>query len=241
MSEEKKKNEVEYNKIALELIASLAGINQSVVFEKVEGDEEKITVKGADSNKSIAYIFEAPKQAFDFNGEDCSFFNFNEFFNLFNLFENPNLEQDETNIKINEGSSELEYRLTDRELIKKTFNRVKFEDPDVDFILDSELLKKMKNLAGKANINAEYIKFEVVGETLTYTLYNEKHHNTYKESLPVENPNDVEFSIENITRVFTKIPPASYRVAMKEEGLIRFSMIREDDISVVIYTADAED
>lgn len=239
--EEKTEHQVTYDKVALEVISELSAINQSIVIEEDSDDDTMITVKGADSNKSIAYIFKAPKEAFDFSGDDCSFFNYHEFYNLFSLFDSPSIIQDDTTIKLREGSSELEYRLTDSELIKKSFNKVKFEDPDVNFVLDADLLKKIKTLSGKTNVNAEYIKFSVKDDELTYTLYNERHHNTFKETIEVKNPDGAEFDIENSIRIFNKIPFASYKVAMKEEGLIQFTMVREDDINVVIYTADTEE
>ena len=72
-------NKIEYNKTALEIISSLTGINQSVVFEKSEDDEDRIISKSSDANRSIAYVFDAPKEGFDFDGDECSFYNFNEF------------------------------------------------------------------------------------------------------------------------------------------------------------------
>jgi hypothetical protein len=243
MSETQKEEntEISYNGTALEIINSLTPINQSIVFEADEDDEEKISVKASDSNRSIAYIFTAPKEAFEFTGDDCSFYNYTEFYNLFSLFEDPVLEQDDVDITINEGKQKLNYRLTDRELIKKTFNKIKFEDADTTFTMDADLVKKIKSLSAKTATNAERVKFMVEDEQLTYVLYNPKHHITFEDTFDVDNTSGEDFVIEVAKTIFDKIPLASYKVEMKEEGLIRFSMIREDEITVDIFTADMED
>lgn len=235
------KKEIVYNKEALNIISNLTSINQSIVFERHETDESKIVSKGSDANKSIVYVFESPKEVFDFAGEDCSFYNFNEFYTLFNIFEKPILIQNDYEIVVSENRSKINYRLTDIELIKKSFNSVKFENPDVTFTMDSELIKKIKTLAGGNNINAERIKFSVRDNILSYYLYNTKHHNTYEANIDIENSNDVEFEIEVDMRIWNKIPQADYRVSLKEEGIIELEMIREDSIVVKIYTADMEE
>ncbi len=232
---------IEYNKTALEIISSLTGINQSVIFEKHEDDDDRIISKAADSNKSIAYVFDAPKEVFDFDGDECSFYNFNEFYTLFNVFEEPDLEQDDAEITVKEKRSKIKYRLTDSELVKKSFNKVNFVDPDIDFVMDSELIKRIKSLASGSSVNADRIKFEVSDEELKYKLYNTKHHNTFEDVLDIENPNDVDFTIEINMPVWNKIPNASYKISMKEEGIMKLEMVRDDEISVQIFTADVED
>lgn len=232
---------IEYNKTALEIISSLTGINQSVIFEKSEDDEDRIVSKASDTNKSIAYVFDAPKEVFDFTGDECSFYNFNEFYTLFNVFDEPDLEQDDAEITVKENRSKIKYRLTDSELVKKSFNKVKFEDADVEFVMDSELIKKIKSLASGSSVNADRIKFFVDGEELRYELYNTKHHNTFDEILDIENPNDVDFTIEVDMKIWNKIPNASYKLSMKEEGILKLEMVRDDEISVQIYTADMEE
>ena len=107
--------------------------------------------------------------------------------------------------------------------------------------MDYELIKKIKDLASGNKINADRVKFSVEGTELKYELYNTKHHNTFDENIEIENDEDVEFSIEVDMKIWNKIPNASYQVAMKEEGLVRLTMVRDDDIKVEIYTADMED
>lgn len=231
---------VQYNKHALDIISALTAINQSVIFERDEDNEDRIVSKSADSNKSIAYIFSAPKEVFDFDGDECSFYNFNDFYTLFNIFDEPTLEQNDTEITVKENKSKLKFRLTDKELIKKLFNKVNFGDSDVDFVLDADLVKKIKSLASGNAVNADRIKFSVEGNELNYKLYNTKHHNTFDETFEVENNSDEDFDIEVDIKIWNKIPNASYKVSMKEEGLVRLTMIRDDDVIVEIYTADME-
>ena len=237
--------EITYNKTALDIISALTTINQSVVFQHDEDDDSIVISKAADANKSIAYIFSAPKEVFDFESteedSECGFYNFNDFYTLFNVFNEPTLEQDGVDITVKENKSKIKFRLTDQELIKKTFNRVEFEDPEVSFMMDYELIKKIKDLASGNKVNADRVKFTVDGTELKYDLYNTKHHNTFDETIEIENDGDADFSIEIDMKIWNKIPNASYKVCMKEEGLLRLTMVRDDGIKVEIYTADMED
>jgi len=234
-------NKIGYNKTALELISSLTSINQSVAFERHADDEDRIISRAGDVNQSIVYIFDAPKEVFDFTGDECSFYNYNEFFTLLSIFEDPDLVQDDVEITVSEARSKIKYRLTDSELIKKGFTTVKFGEPDVSFVMDYELIKKIRTLSGGSNINADRIKFTVSDNTLNYRLYNTKHHNTFDETLDLSDAEDEDFQIEVDMKIWNKIPMASYNVNLKEDGILELDMIREDDISVKIYTADMDD
>jgi hypothetical protein len=234
--------DVGYNATALEIVNTLTTINAAIAFD-VEKDEdteeESIVIKSADSTKSIAYIFKAPKEAFAFNGDSCTFYDFKEFYSLLNIFDAPQIQQDGVNLYIREGKQKVSYRVTDREMIKKAFNNVPVENPDVNFTLDANLVKKIKDLKG--SVNAEYVKFTVSGSELTYTLYNPKHPVKFEDTFDVTNNTEAEFSMQVNVGVFLKIPLASYKVDMLESGLMRLTMIRDDEISVQLFTADNED
>tara|TARA_R110001592_G_scaffold212344_3_gene464626 strand:+ start:330 stop:1046 length:717 start_codon:yes stop_codon:yes gene_type:complete len=236
-----KKTEVKYAGAILDIVSRLTSINQSVSFKKNE-DETKVTTCNKDTEGSIAYFVEAPIDYFKFEEDDCSMYNYAEFYSLYDVFEDAKLETDEYDLTVSEGSSTINYRLTDATQIKINFSKVKFSDPDVSFSMDSAFVAKIKKLCGADKINAEYIKFTVNGDgTLNYKLAHSKFPNTFDQTIDVEAHTDEEFTIILQKDSFNKIPVADYIVSLKESGTMEFKMEREDEISVKLYLADTED
>jgi hypothetical protein len=222
-------------------MSRLTSINQSVSFTKNE-DETKVTARNKDTEGSIAYFVEAPIDYFNFTEDDCSMYNYNEFYSLYDVFEDAKLETDEYDLTVSEGSSTINYRLTEASQIKINFTKVKFSEPDVSFSMDSDFVAKIKKLCGADKINAEFIKFTVNGDgTLNYKLANSKFPNTFDQTIDVDAHTDEEFTIVLQKESFNKIPNADYTVSLKESGTIEFKMERTDEISVKLYLADTED
>lgn len=235
------KTEVKYAGAILDIMSRLTSINQSVSFTKNE-DETKVTARNKDTEGSIAYFVEAPIDYFNFTEDDCSMYNYNEFYSLYDVFEDAKLETDEYDLTVSEGSSTINYRLTEASQIKINFTKVKFSEPDVSFSMDSDFVAKIKKLCGADKINAEFIKFTVNGDgTLNYKLANSKFPNTFDQTIDVDAHTDEEFTIVLQKESFNKIPNADYTVSLKESGTIEFKMERTDEISVKLYLADTED
>ncbi len=235
------KTEVKYAGAILDIVSRLTTINQSVSFNKSD-DETKVKACNKDTEGSIAYFVEAPIDYFNFAEDDCSMYNFSEFYSLYDVFEDAKLETDEYDLTVSEGSSTINYRLTEASQLKIKFSKVNFSDPDTSFAMSSDFVAKIKKLCGADKINAEFIKFTVNGDgTLNYKLANSKFPNTFDETIDVESHTDEEFTIILQKESFNKIPNADYTVSLKESGTIEFEMERTDDISVKLYLADTED
>lgn len=227
---------VEVNLQTLGLVNRLAVINSSVIFEK-EGDS--IVINSANSGEEIVYEFKAPKADFNFDGDECSFYSFPEFFSLLTSYEKPTIEQDGMDLHIKEGKSKIRYRLTDPEAIEDVYTEVEFEDPDAVFTLTKENIKKINQMIGA--ISGETINLGVNGDEITVKIINPKHKHTWEDVYELTESTDEEYDMNISTDIFSVLPTGDYEVAIDSEGLIRFTLQTEDDTSVVIYTAEEEE
>lgn len=233
-------NEISFKKPTIDLIRRLTAINPSILIEKTVVDEvDKISIKSSDASGSVAYIFEAPADHLGFEGTEVGFLDFNEFHQLLNVYKEPKINQDEDDaldLVISEKRSKISYRLTNSEIIKRGFNEIEFGESDVEFVMTSDDVKninKMMNL-----VNAESIKMSVADSKVKFTLFSKKSSNTFEEVYDADKYEDKEFEI-NITKdTFAMLPSDNYRISAKEEGIIKLSMIREDDTIVDIFVAE---
>ena len=232
--------EISFKKTTIDLIRRLTAINPAILIEKVEDKKgDKISIKSSDASGSVAYIFEAPADHFGFGGKEVGFLDFNEFHQLLNVYKEPKItqnEEDALDLVISEKRSKISYRLTNSEVIKRGFNEIEFGEADVEFLITSEDVKHINKMISL--VNAESIKIAVADKKVKFTLFSKKSSNTFEEVYDADESNDKEFEI-NITKdTFTMLPADNYRISAKEEGIIKLSMIREDDSLVDIYVAE---
>lgn len=227
---------ITFKKSTIDLIRRLTTINPSILIEK---DDTKITIKSSDSSGSVAYMFEAESADFGFTGDEVGFLDFNEFHQLLNVYKNPTIMQDEDDaldLVISENRSKISYRLTNSEVIKRGFNEIEFGDSDVEFILTTDDIKHINKMLSL--VNAESVKMAVADGKIKFTLFSKKSTNTFEEVYDSDSANDKEFSINLTKDTFVMIPADNYRISAKEEGIVKFSMIRDDSASVDIYVAE---
>ena len=227
---------INFKKTTIDLIRRLTAINPAILIEK---DSDKISIKSSDASGSVAYMFEAPSDHFGFDGDEVGFLDFNEFHQLLNVYKEPTITQDDDDaldLVISEKRSKINYRLTNSEVIKRGFNEIEFGDADVEFIITSDDVKHLNKMISL--VNAESIKISVADKKVKFTLFSKKTSNTFEEVYDAENTSGAEFDI-NITKdTFAMLPADNYRISAKEEGIVRLSMIREDDSVVSIYIAE---
>lgn len=230
---------IEFDEIGFEIINSLTSVNNSVLFEKNNG---RVEVKSASVDKSIAYIFSAPETTFDFKEDSIAFYDYRSFYSLIKLFDNAVLSGDDTNIFIKSGKRKATFRLSDKDLVKKTFNGINTAGVDAELRLDVETLKKIRSIATHPSVNADRIKMDIVDGDLLYTVYNTKYTaNKIEDTLPINNLSKERFSVNLSVVDFIKIPLANYTVNFYEAGVVNFSMDRDDEITVQVYIAEMED
>jgi len=230
--------EITFKKTTIDLIRRLTAINPSILIEK---ENENIVIKSSDASGSVAYVFTAPEDHFGFDGDDVGFLDFNEFHQLLSVYKEPKIIQDDDDaldLVIKEGRSKISYRLTNSEVIKRGFNEIEFGDADVEFTVTSDdvtHINKMMSL-----VNAESIKITVADKKVKFTLFSKKSSNTFEEVYDADSCEDKEFEISISKDTFAMLPRDNYKISAKEEGIIKLSMIREDDSSVDIFVAEEE-
>lgn len=232
-------HQINYSPIALQVISELTPISNKVLWQRTD-DKQSIEVKNANEVKSICYYFKAPNDCFDFAGEKCAFHQYSDFYNLFSALENPTISQNDYQVEIASGKAKINYRLSNPEVVKAPFNVISFADPDASFNLTAEILKKLRILSGANNIDAERIRFTFEDGKVTVMLFSTKYENTYTDEIDAETDGE-HFVITMDIKDFSKIPMADYKVEVMSAGLMKFSMIREDNIVVEIYLADLEE
>lgn len=232
-------HQINYSPIALEVISELTTISNKVLWQRT-ADQQNVEVKNADDSKSVCYYFKAPNSCFDFAGEVCAFHQFSDFYNLFKTLENPSISQNEFQVAITSGKAKINYRLANPEVVKAPFNQINFGDVDAEFTLSSDSLKRLRSIAGPNNIDADRVSFTFKDNTCIVNLFSTRHENNFVDELESKNEGD-EFKITIDTKAFAKIPQASYKVTVMRAGLMKFSMVREDDIVVELYLADIEE
>lgn len=234
--------EISFKKTTIDLIRRLTAINPAILIERVEDKSgDKISIKSSDASGSVAYIFEAPADHFGFNGTEVGFLDFNEFHQLLNVYKEPKITQDEDDaldLVISEKRSKISYRLTNSEVIKRGFNEIEFGESDVEFTVTSDDVKHINKMISL--VNAESIKISVADKKVKFTLLSKKSSNTFEEVYDADElkSNEKEFEISITKDTFAMLPSDNYRICAKEEGIIKLSMIREDDSVVDIYVAE---
>ena len=232
-------HQVNYSPVALQVISELTPISNKVPWQRSE-DKQFVEVLNADEIKSICYYFKAPNSCFDFAGDKCSFHQYSDFYNLFNTLENPVICQNDYQIEMSSGKAKINYRLANPEVVKAPFKNVAYSNPDASFKMSSDYLKRLRSLSGMNYINADRISFEFDNNTVTTTLFATKDENTFVDEIEATT-NGTKFSVTLDIKAFSKIPLADYNVEVMSEGLMKFSMIREDDIVVEIYIAELDE
>ena len=233
--------EIKFKKTTVDLIRRLTAINPSILIEKEtpEDGDPFVFIKSSDASGSVAYSFKAPVEHFSFTGTDVGFLDFNEFHQLLSVYKEPKIFQDDDDaldLLIKENRSKISYRLTNSEVIKRGFDDIEFSDPDVEFTITSDdvaHLNKMMSL-----VNAESVNITVSESKVKVTLSSKKSSNTFEEIYDADTSEDKDFEINISKDTFAMLPRDNYKIALKEEGIIRFTMVRDDEAAVEIFVAE---
>ena len=247
------KTTLNYELNFIDCISTLAPIMPQLIFKNDGTDaEKKVVVKANDITRSLLYVLEAPKNYFDFAGNNFALLDYNKFASYFNTFrpkdasKAPKLsvEADEFgephNVYINSQVSpaEIKQTLANTDVISKPiFENISDGNADVDFNLsDFEFseLKKMVGMIGAdtANINANG---DVVTITLSSKLSDDRFVQQYKTNATVAESFNLNIPAKNITL----IPDGAYKITVDKEGLAVFHQDRTDEIKLTLYICES--
>jgi hypothetical protein len=226
--------EIQYNKATLSIINELSSINPSILIEK---DNDKIVIKSKTANKSVAYIFKAPIEEFEFEGDNCAFYNYTEFFKLFSVMDSPVIKQNVAELTMQKNRSTMKYRLSKPEIIPASFNGIKFDKSEVSIVLTSDYIKKLHTFVSSGMLGSDRIKLTGSGNELTITLENSKHAHSFSEVIELETEINEEFSFIISATIFATLPSnKDFKFSINPDGIVEFKYINDKNIELDIYT-----
>jgi len=227
-------SKVQYKSELFDLLKDLTSINTQVIFEK--DDDGNVLVRRADSESTIAYQLVAPKDYFDFQYDQVAFYNYPEFYNYFKALGEPEIDIEQKNVIMKEGSSKSSYLLSNPESIAAGPKSINFKDPDIRIKISSEELDELLKMIGLINSK----KTQVIGDgsKIIFKVFHNLHDNTFEKSFEVENLTNFDDEIDFImfSDTFKNLPAKrDYVVEIKSQGFVRISLV-DEDISLDIYT-----
>jgi len=229
---------VKYNKGTLGLINQLMGVTRQLTIEKTE-DEKQIKIITKNASDSVAYNLFAPADDFNFEGKDISFYDYSEFHNLFSVYEEPELFQNEDKFLIQKGKSKTKYNFADKEALDNEYDYIAFNEVHAEFKLsadDFKTLQKMSKL-----IQSEYVKFVVEGNQVTIQLFGDPKQPTHEETFEIDNKIGEDFNFTISKDILNVAPENDYTLQLRNEGLIKFVYNTEKELSLDLYVSEVED
>lgn len=231
-----KKVDVKYNPEYLKLLKHLSNINEKILIKKTD-DQKEIEIEGKNIATTVAYTLKTKIEDFQFDGDEVGFYQFPEFFELFDAFDSPKIKQHDAKFEIIKDKSKITYYTADPESIPAIFKKIKFEEPDASFTLTEDDMNHIKKMIGL--VDADAVSFIVEDNVLTVVLAGDEKDNSYQKEYEIEDSIDVDISIP--TRIFEVAPKGDYEIQIKEEGVMRFIYKNEQKFELNLYTAENED
>ena len=226
---------VKYNLEFFDVLRDLVSVSNSIVIKK---EDDKIVVRKADSDVTIAYSLKAPTEYFDFpaNNDDVSFYNYGEFYQYLKSFGSPEILIDNKKVTLKENTSKIDYILSNPESFeKKTPKEPKFDESDISFDLTpadhDEIIKMITLIKPK--------KARIVGNSkqVQIIIFNQLHENSFEKVFDVKSSNgeqEVDFLIFSDT--FLHIPSKrEYTFNIKTSGFVKISLLN-NPMSLDIFT-----
>jgi len=244
MTKEVQPQDVTFEKKTLELINELTKINTKLMIEHEEVEKgkepENIIIDGTNPDTTIAYKFSAPKEHFEFEGDEVAFYDYSQFFELLSVFDKPKISQiGDEKFEIKQNKSKITYFISDSEAVDVGFSEVDFKDPELSFCISDEQFKDLRNMLRL--IEAENVTISVAEDTVTVKLSTGDKDNSYETQFKTEEWDGTEFSITLSKDIWEKAPEGSYDIQVKQEGIIRLKYLENDAISLDLYTAEIEE
>jgi len=252
--------EVIYNPDYIETVHTLSGISEQLLFtretDETTGKELVVLRIKADA---IIYTMKAPIEYFDFGSNVLAFFDFSKFYNLyrFSVTTNENreliaptiraeIDDDEQSMSNGEvtrlvivssrngNNRTINHRTASSDVIEKPkFKNVKFQNnTNCTFDFNKEMLDTLKKMASLNS--ADEIIFSGENDSLKVDFRSSKLMDTMNEVYKTNceaNP----FSLTVIAEGVQKIPSGDYTTEYMENGLIKFTQKRNDEIDLNLY------
>lgn len=224
---------VKFKKDFLNLVNDLTTINPSIIFEK--NAEKSIMIKRTDPAVTVAYVLSASSDSFDFGKEPLAIYNYPEFYQLINVFEEPQMIVEENKIIICSKKSKVKYLVSDVESISKGPKEITFPEDYVSLKLNKDILKNVKKMIGL--IKAEKVAFAIDDDVIIVRCFNDSHSNSWEDEFKLEKDSEKKFNIVISSKVFTLLPDYDYSLNIAKAGIVRFKYTNES-VNLEVFVAE---
>ena len=226
---------IKYKQETLSIINSLALIGEKIRIKK---EKKNILIAKANGSESIIYKFSAPSEFFDFVGDELAFHNFSEFFALQTVFSKPEIKQNSDKLYILSGNSRISYVVSDPDTISEFAGKINFSQPDFEVNIEKDVLKEIEKMKGI--LNAEKSKLTIKGDKINIGILADVYDNSFDKSLKGTNNTKEDFSYIISSEIFNVLPKADYKLEIKKEGIVRFTL-KDEKINLEIFVAEVSE
>lgn len=212
----------------LAVLKNFAGINQGLQFK--QGNVIK-TMSGGKTVLAKATL----KDEFP---QDFCVYDLNQFLSVHSLFDNAEIDFDESNIIFKYGPKKsTKYRKTAKEMIVVAPDKeLSLPSVDISFTLTKEDFSDLLKCA--AVLQSPHIAVESQGDKIVLTTFNAKDDSAHTNSIEVSEGNGKKFKMVFLTENL-KMIPGSYDVEISSRGLASFKN-KNTDLQYWIATESKE-
>ena len=204
---------MELSESTVQILKNFAGINSNIVV--MPGNVLQ-TISEAKNIMARAEVAETFPQQF-------GIYDLNEFLNVMNLVDKPNLTFSESSVTIGDstGRSRIKYFFSAPEILTSPTKEVRMPEADIRFTLDNDTLSKVKRAASALGHNEVCVTGNKNSVALTVTSKDSSTANTF--SIDIDGQSNVDnynlvFSISNL-----KILTGTYNVAASSKLISEFT------------------
>ena len=223
-----------YSREYLALLNELVKINKQIIVEK---KDDSIFVNR--NNEAIAYTLSADKSNFDFEGNDIAFYEFSEFFQLFNTFKEPEIIQDKSEnsskIILKQNRSKITYKLSDGEALEPGHDGIDIEEEVAILKLTKQELQEIRKMASV--LKAKYIEFVIDGEEVLVKCSNLGVGNSWDNVYSLESEAKQNVKLIFNSEIIDQIPDNDYTIHFDARGLADFEYV-SDKVNLNIYIVE---
>ena len=204
---------MELNDTTINILKNYATINPNIVIN--EGNQLK-TMSNARNVLSTSEVNVEFPQTF-------GIYDLNEFLNVLSLVDEPRLRFEKDFVVVGDatGRSSVKYFFSDPEMLTSPANSINMPEPEVNFTLDSDTLKKVKRAA--AALGHDEISITPVTGAIRLSVIDSKDATSNNYSIDVEGsfPDDVNFQfILNVGNL--KVVNEDFEVGISSKLISKF-------------------
>lgn len=225
-----------FSKEYLSLLNELVKINKHIIIEK---NDDSIIVKRL--GDSIAYTLSADKSNFDFEGNEIAFYEFSNFYQLFNTLKEPEIIQDDSEnsskIILKQNRSKITYKLSDGEAIDPGHEGIEIKNEVATLKLTKQELQEIRKMASV--LKADYIEFDINGDEVLVRCSNLGIGNSWDNVYSLESESSESVKLIFKSEVIDQIPENDYTIHFDSRGLADFEYV-SDKVNLDIYIVEEE-